>query len=106
MFGVQVEWSHRFQGAPVYVTEADQEWVQRNDPAVRLWDEPVEVLPGVTRSFASLSAAAEEAGLSRIFAGVHVRDDHTAGARLGRDVAEFVAAHFLRAPVRGLASGG
>ncbi len=48
MFGVQVEWSHRFQGAPVYVTEADQEWVQRNDPAVRLWDEPVEVLPGVT----------------------------------------------------------
>ncbi len=48
MFGVQVEWSHRFQGAPVYVNEADQEWVQRNDPAVRLWDEPVEVLPGVT----------------------------------------------------------
>ena len=65
-----------------------------------------EVLPGVTRSFASLSGAAEEAGLSRIFAGVHFRDDHTAGARLGRDVAEFVAAHFLRAPGRGPASGG
>ena len=48
MFGVQVEWSHRFQGAPVYVAEADREWVQRNDSVVRLWDEPVEVLPGVT----------------------------------------------------------
>jgi hypothetical protein len=48
MFGVQVEWSHRFHGAPVYVAEADQEWVQRDDPAIRLWDEPVEVLPGVT----------------------------------------------------------
>ena len=48
MFGVQVEWSHRFHGAPVYVAEADQEWVQRGDPAVRFWDEPVEVLPGVT----------------------------------------------------------
>jgi len=48
MFGLQVEWSHRFQGAPVYVAEADREWLQREDPAVRFWDEQVEVLPGVT----------------------------------------------------------
>jgi hypothetical protein len=54
-----------------------------------------EVLPGVARSFASVSAAAEEATLSRIFAGVHFRNDLTSGHRLGRDVADFVLDHFL-----------
>lgn len=48
MFGVQVEWSRRFGDVPVYVAAADQEWLQRLDPVVRLWDETVEVLPGVT----------------------------------------------------------
>jgi len=38
-----------------------------------------EVLPGVERSFTSLSAAAEEATLSRVFAGQHFRFDLTAG---------------------------
>jgi hypothetical protein len=54
-----------------------------------------EVLPGVERSFASFSAAAEEATLSRIFAGVHFRFDLTAGQRLGREVADFVLEHLL-----------
>ena len=54
-----------------------------------------EVLPGVERSFASFSAAAEEATLSRIFAGVHFRSDLTSGHQLGRDVADFVLDHFL-----------
>jgi hypothetical protein len=54
-----------------------------------------EVLPGVERSFASFSAATEEATLSRIFAGVHFRSDLTTGQRLGRDVADFVLDHFL-----------
>jgi membrane-associated phospholipid phosphatase len=49
-----------------------------------------EVLPGVTRSFARLQDAADEAGLSRIYAGVHTRLDHDAGQRLGRDLARFV----------------
>ncbi len=47
-------------------------------------------LPGVTRSFKSFSAAATEAGLSRIYAGVHTRLDHVAGLALGHDVASFV----------------
>jgi hypothetical protein len=55
-----------------------------------------EVLPGVERSFASISAAADEATESRIFAGVHFRNDLTTGHRLGRDVADFVLDHFLR----------
>ena len=54
-----------------------------------------EVLPGVERCFASFSAADEEATESRIFAGVHVRNDLTTGQRLGRDVADFVLDHFL-----------
>jgi membrane-associated phospholipid phosphatase len=49
-----------------------------------------DVLPGVTRSFTSYSAAATEAGLSRIWAGVHTRLDHTAGRLLGKKVANLV----------------
>jgi PAP2 superfamily len=49
-----------------------------------------DVLPGVTRSFNSYSAAASEAGLSRIYGGVHTRIDHEAGIKLGRDVAGLV----------------
>ena len=54
-----------------------------------------EVLPGVERSFTSFSAAAEEATLSRIFAGVHFRFDLTSGRRLGHRVADFVVDNFL-----------
>jgi membrane-associated phospholipid phosphatase len=47
-------------------------------------------LPGVTRSFTSFTAAVDEAGLSRIYAGVHTRIDHEAGLELGDEVAGFV----------------
>jgi hypothetical protein len=49
-----------------------------------------DVLPGTVRMFNSYQAVATEAGLSRIFAGVHTRIDHNAGLILGRDVAQFV----------------
>jgi membrane-associated phospholipid phosphatase len=52
-------------------------------------------LPGVTRSFTSLSAAEEEAGFSRIYAGQHFRFDHDAGLRLGNQVARFVLGNAL-----------
>jgi hypothetical protein len=54
-----------------------------------------EVLPGTERSFKNFSAAAEEATLSRIFAGVHFRSDLTSGQQLGREVAHFVLDNFL-----------
>jgi hypothetical protein len=47
-------------------------------------------LPGVTRSFSSFNAAAQEAGLSRIYSGQHTRLDHVAGLKLGHAVAGFV----------------
>ena len=59
-----------------------------------------EVLAGVDRSFTNFSAAAEEATLSRIFAGVHFRTDLTTGHRLGREVADFVVDRFFT-PVEG-----
>ena len=43
-----------------------------------------------TRSYDSFQAVADEAGLSRIAAGVHTRLDHESGQPLGRGVAEFV----------------
>ena len=51
-------------------------------------------LNGVTRTFGSFQAAANEAGLSRIWAGQHTRLDHQAGERLGGQVAGFVLGHF------------
>jgi hypothetical protein len=54
-----------------------------------------EVLPGVERSFNSFTAAADEAGLSRIYAGVHFRTDHTSGQQLGVNVADYVVENFL-----------
>jgi len=54
-----------------------------------------EVLPGVARSFSTFGDAAQEATLSRIFAGQHFRFDLTAGQRLGREVAGFVVDRFL-----------
>ncbi len=54
------------------------------------FDVTSESLQGVTRHFNSFSAAAQEAGLSRIYAGQHFRTDHIAGKRLGRQVAESI----------------
>jgi hypothetical protein len=56
--------------------------------------------PGVTRSFASLSDAADEAGLSRIWSGQHTRLDHEAGQHLGRQIAGVVLGD-LHAPTSG-----
>jgi hypothetical protein len=49
----------------------------------------------VLRSFGSFQEAATEAGLSRIYAGLHTRLDHESGERLGRSVASFVLLHAL-----------
>ena len=47
-YGVMVEWSRAFGGAPMYVPTADRMWVQRDDPAIVEWVGTKEVLPGVT----------------------------------------------------------
>ena len=49
-----------------------------------------DVMKGTVRTFDNYQAVMTEAGLSRIFAGVHTRLDHESGLELGRDVAQFV----------------
>ncbi len=52
--------------------------------------------PGVERSFDSLSEAAEEAGQSRIYGGIHWQYDNRDGLAAGRALAEYVFANYLR----------
>jgi len=54
-----------------------------------------EVLPGVVRSFNGFLAAADEASVSRIYAGQHFAFDESTGRRLGRKVARFVVKNLL-----------
>lgn len=49
-----------------------------------------DALPGVTRFFGSFSEAAEEAGQSRIYGGIHWQYDNQAGLASGRALAEHV----------------
>jgi len=57
-------------------------------------------MPGVLRSFNGFSGAADEASVSRIYAGQHFSFDENAGRHLGRKVARFVTGNFLT-PVGG-----
>lgn len=53
-------------------------------------------LPGVTRSWNSFSEAAEEAGQSRIYGGIHYQFDNVEGLAAGRAIADYVFNHVLR----------
>ena len=53
-------------------------------------------LPGVTRSFASFSAAAEEAMNSRLYGGIHFRFGNEDGLTAGLAVGEWTVTHYLR----------
>jgi membrane-associated phospholipid phosphatase len=59
------------------------------------FDVTSESLQGAKRHFTSFSAAAQEAGLSRIYAGQHFRTDHIAGKGLGARVAESITETIL-----------
>ena len=52
-------------------------------------------LPGVVRSFHSLSACADEIGMSRIYGGFHFQFDNRAGKEAGQRIADFIFANFL-----------
>ena len=48
-------------------------------------------LPGVTRHYRGFSQAAEENGLSRLYAGIHFRHAVSDGRRQGRSIGQAVA---------------
>ena len=52
-------------------------------------------LPGVTRSFLSFSDAADEAGISRIYGGIHFQFSNEQGLATGRALGEYVAGNYL-----------
>lgn len=51
---------------------------------------------GTTRSFNSFSEAADEAGMSRIYGGIHWMSDNIDGAILGENVAGYIATNFFQ----------
>ncbi len=51
---------------------------------------------GAVRSFPGFWAAAQEAGRSRIYGGIHYEFDNQEGLRCGREMAEYIARHYLR----------
>jgi hypothetical protein len=53
-------------------------------------------LPGVTRSFLSLSEAANEAGMSRIYGGIHFQSANQDGLEAGRNIGDWVMGNFFQ----------
>jgi len=54
-----------------------------------------DALPGVTRSFTSFTAAADECGISRIYGGIHFLSANRDGKASGAVLADYVTRHFL-----------
>jgi PAP2 superfamily/Bacterial Ig-like domain len=54
-------------------------------------------LPGVTRSFTSFNQAAEEAGMSRVYGGIHFMSDNSAGLAAGKKVGEYITTNLFKA---------
>jgi hypothetical protein len=54
------------------------------------FDDGSDALPGVTRSFTSFSQAANEAGQSRIYGGIHWQYDNQVGLQTGRALGDLV----------------
>jgi hypothetical protein len=57
-------------------------------------------MPGVTRSFNSFADAADEAGISRIYGGIHYLFDNVNALSAGRAIGDYVANNFLK-PLKG-----
>ncbi|MFL5340685.1 MAG: phosphatase PAP2 family protein [Gemmataceae bacterium] len=53
-------------------------------------------LPRVTRSFSGFQAAADEAGMSRIYGGIHWSFDNRDGLDLGKQIGEYVSQSFFQ----------
>jgi hypothetical protein len=52
-------------------------------------------LPGVTRNFTSFSQAADEAGISRIYGGIHFMSANLNGLECGEKIGNYVSTNFF-----------
>jgi len=59
------------------------------------FDATSDSLPGIVRSFTSLSACADEVGMSRIYGGIHFMSANVAGKASGAEVGRYVVENFL-----------
>lgn len=64
--------------------------------AAGIWPAPKDITGLQERSFTSFEDAAEEAGLSRIYGGIHFNFDNTAGSSSGRLVGQWVVDNALK----------
>ena len=55
---------------------------------------------GITRTWTTFSQAVDEVIDARDYSGIHFRNSDEAGARMGRQIAQFVSKHALR-PTKG-----
>jgi RHS repeat-associated protein len=53
-------------------------------------------LTGITRSFTSFDQAADQAGMSRIYGGIHFNSANQDGLALGREVGSYVSTHYFQ----------
>lgn len=56
---------------------------------------------GITRTWTSFSEAVDEVIDARVYSGIHFRNSDVAGARMGRQIAQFVSQHALRPTSKG-----
>lgn len=92
-----------FSGAADAVLTAllgqDVAFTSQTDAQSALGQRPLNPDLIVTRSFTSFQQAAEEAGLSRIYGGIHFGFDNTAGLQAGRAIGVTVVDNLLRSVV-------
>lgn len=74
----------------------DKAFSSSTDPQSGLTQRPLAPELITTRSYTSFWHAAEEAGRSRIYGGIHYAFDNTAGLELGREVGEAVIGSWLQ----------
>lgn len=60
------------------------------------FETPCDAMPGVRRAFKTFSAAAAEAGRSRIYGGIHWEFDNADGLAMGRAIGDYVVSRYLR----------
>lgn len=73
--------------------EVLRRWFGRDDLSFTVTSDTV---PGVTRSYSSLSAVATEIGMSRIWGGIHFHSADADGQELGRKIGDWVYERSLR----------
>jgi PAP2 superfamily len=53
-------------------------------------------LPGIKRTYRSFTAAAQEAGISRIYGGIHTMTANRTGLQVGKALGRYILNHFLQ----------